>query len=64
MNILDIYKELKRSYKNYIGSFVSIKDERIRKEVSEAIQSEKLWPDALIQFNRCQSNDQKWLPYP
>lgn len=51
MNILDIYKELKRSYKNYIGSFVSIKDERIRKEVSEAIQSEKLWPDALIQFN-------------
>lgn len=51
MNILDIYKEIKRSYKEYIGSFVSIKDERIRKEVSEAIKSEKLWPDALIQFN-------------
>ena len=51
MNILDIYKEIKRSYKDYIGSFVSIKDERIRKEVSEAIKSEKLWPDALIQFN-------------
>lgn len=29
MNILDIYKEIKRSYKDYIGSLVSIKDERI-----------------------------------
>lgn len=28
MNIIDIYDKLKSSYKNYIGSFVSIKDER------------------------------------
>ena len=42
MNIIDIYDKLKSSYKNYIGSFVSIKDERIKQKVSEAIQDEKL----------------------
>jgi superfamily II DNA/RNA helicase len=51
MNIIDIYSKLKQSYKDYISSFVSIKDERIKQEVSEAIQNEKLWPKALIQFN-------------
>ena len=43
MNIIDIYDKLKSSYKNYNGSFISIKDERIKQEVSEAIQDEKLW---------------------
>lgn len=51
MNIIDIYDKLKSSYKNYIGSFVSIKDERIKQKVSEAIQDEKLWPKALIHLN-------------
>lgn len=51
MNIISIYNQLKSSYKNYIGSFVSIKDERIKQKVCEAIQDEKLWPKALIQFN-------------
>ncbi len=51
MNIIDIYKDLKQSYKDYIGSFISIKDERIKQNVNEAIQNEKLWPKALIQFN-------------
>lgn len=55
MNIIDIYDKLKSSYKNYIGSFVSIKDERIKQKVSEAIQDEKLWPKALIQFNSIQT---------
>ena len=51
MNIIDIYNELKQSYKDYISSFISIKDERIRCTVGEAVQDEKLWPKALIQFN-------------
>lgn len=51
MNIISIYDKLKSSYKSYLSSFISIKDERIRKEVTEAIAEEKLWPDALIQFN-------------
>lgn len=51
MNIIKLYDELKQSYKSYLNSFVSIKDPRIEKEVSEATKTEKLWPKALIQFN-------------
>ena len=51
MNIINIYDKLKGSYKDYISSFVSIKDKRIEQEVNTAIQQEKLWPKALIQFN-------------
>lgn len=51
MNIINLYDRLKSSYKAYIGSFASIKDERIKDIVSKAIAEEKLWPKALIQFN-------------
>ena len=51
MNILKLYSKLKEGYKDYISSFISIKDPRIREEVSKALADEKLWPDALIQFN-------------
>lgn len=51
MNIINLYNDLKRSYKSYLQSFVFIKDKRIEEIVDEAILSEKLWPDALIQFN-------------
>lgn len=51
MNIINIYDKLKCSYKDYIGSFVNIKDKRIEEKVSSAIQQEELWPKALIQFN-------------
>jgi len=51
MNILSIYGKLKGSYKDYLSSFISIKDDRIRKVVTDAIANENLWPDALIQFN-------------
>lgn len=51
MNIIEIYNQLRKSYKDYIGSFAYIKDERIKHVVNEAIHNEKLWPKALIQFN-------------
>ena len=51
MDIIDLYEKLKGSYKDYIQSFVTIKDERIENIVKEAIHSEVMWPDALIQFN-------------
>lgn len=51
MNIIEIYNQLKDSYKNYLESFVTIKDNRIKETVSESIRTEKLWPKALIQFN-------------
>lgn len=51
MNIIELYESLKGSYKSYLQSFVAIKDERIKDEVSESIKNEKLWRNALIQFN-------------
>lgn len=51
MNILDLYTKLKSGYKDYISSFITIKDAEIKKTVAEAIANENLWPDALIQFN-------------
>jgi len=51
MDIIKLYDTLKSSYKDYVGSFVTIKDSRIEKEVNEAINDERLWPNALIQFN-------------
>lgn len=51
MNILDLYDKLKIGYKDYISSFITIKDSRIREVVTKAMADEKLWPDALIQFN-------------
>ena len=51
MNIIDLYEKLKGRYKNYLESFVTIKDERIKETVSDSIKNEKLWPKALIQFN-------------
>ena len=51
MNIIKLYDKLKDSYKSYLSSFVSIRDERIKDKVSQAIAEEELWPDALIQFN-------------
>ena len=72
MNIIDIYDKLKSSYKDYIGSFSSIKDKQIQQQVSNAIKSEKIWPKALIQFNPnfakgidvAKMNDRGRLSYP
>ncbi len=51
MDILNLYNKLKGSYKDYLESFVAIKDKRIEEKVHDAIAHETLWPDALIQFN-------------
>ena len=51
MNIIELYENLKGSYKSYLESFVAIKDERIKEKVSDSIKQEELWPKALIQFN-------------
>lgn len=51
MNIINIYDKLKDSYKDYLSSFISIKDSRIKNVVTDAIANEEMWPDALIQFN-------------
>ena len=61
MDILNLYDKLKGSYKDYLESFVTIKDKRIEERVHDAIAKETLWPDALIQFN---PNYEKGLSIP
>lgn len=51
MNIIELYHKLMDGYKDYIESFVGIKDRRIDEEVKRAIREEILTPEALIQFN-------------
>lgn len=53
MNIISQYDDLTSRYKEYIRSFVYIKDERIREMVDQAIDRKEMWPPALIQFNPC-----------
>lgn len=51
MDIISQYNQLKDSYKSYVSSFVTIKDDRIKETVSAALKDETLWPEALVQFN-------------
>ena len=51
MDIIELYHRLMDGYKDYIESFVGIKDRRIEAEVKRAIREEILTPEALIQFN-------------
>lgn len=51
MNIIELYENLKSSYKRYLESFITIKDKRIKDKVNDSIKNEELWPEALIQFN-------------
>jgi superfamily II DNA/RNA helicase len=51
MNIYQLHQEIMADYKAYIGSFVNIKNEDIRKVVEDEIEQGKLWRQPLIQFN-------------
>jgi ATP-dependent helicase YprA (DUF1998 family) len=51
MDALSLHSKILDGYKEYIWSFIDIHDEDIRKEVEKSLNSGKLWPDPLIQFN-------------
>ena len=51
MDILQLYDKLKANYKEYISSFVQIKDMRIAEVVEKGLKEDKLWPKPLVQFN-------------
>lgn len=51
MNILKFHKSLIENYKNYIRSFINIKDPSILRFVETEIDNKKLWPEPLVQFN-------------
>ena len=51
MDILSLHSQSVKSYQDYIRSFIDIHDEDIHEEVEEQLNSGRLWPDPLIQFN-------------
>ena len=51
MDIFATHSDIVRDYREYINSFILIEDEQIRGKVQQELESGKLWPDPLIQFN-------------
>ena len=54
MSIFRLHQSVIDDYTQYVKSFFSVLDDRIREYVEGALVDEhKLWPDALIQLNPC-----------
>jgi superfamily II DNA/RNA helicase len=51
MDIFATHGDITRDYRDYINSFILIEDEKIRNTVQQELESGKLWPEPLIQFN-------------
>jgi len=51
MNVFSLRNTLIQDYSDYIGSFVTIKDEHIKDRVDKELFDGALWPDPLIQLN-------------
>lgn len=50
-NIFDIQQSIVSDYQEYVNSFINIRNDSIREAVQSDIDTGKLWPEALIQFN-------------
>ena len=51
MDVFQLRDGLVKDYSNYIKSFISIQDDRIKKHVDHELASGIFWPDPLIQTN-------------
>ncbi len=51
MDIFATHSGITRDYRDYINSFILIEDVKIRNTVQQELESGKLWPEPLIQFN-------------
>jgi ATP-dependent helicase YprA (DUF1998 family)/very-short-patch-repair endonuclease len=51
MNVFRLRDRLVREYEDFIRSFLTIRDERIRRVVEEEFEHGILWPEALVQLN-------------
>ena len=51
MDIIDLHRYTVERYQEYIRSFIDIHDEDLKNEVAAQLDSGKLWPEPLIQFN-------------
>ena len=51
MEVFDFRYQLVNDYKDYVESFIQIRDPRIRDYVDQSLKEGILWPEALIQLN-------------
>lgn len=51
MDVFQLRENLISDYREYITSFINIRDERIAAHVNDSLTSGVLWPDPLIQIN-------------
>ncbi len=51
MNIFDTHRQIISEYRSYLESFIYVQDEAIAAHIEEALETGKLFPDPLIQFN-------------
>lgn len=51
MSIFQIHNQIIKEYKDFVTSFVNIRDERIKSFVSDKLKDGELWPSPLLQFN-------------
>lgn len=51
MNIFDTHERIIADYRSYLESFINIRDKRIKEKVDEDLNTGKLFPQPLIQFN-------------
>jgi ATP-dependent helicase YprA (DUF1998 family) len=51
LDIFNIHQKIMDDYKHFVGSFINIKDEKIKEIVETEINQGKFWPEPLIQFN-------------
>jgi len=51
MDVFQLRDKVISDYREYISSFINIRDKRIAAHVNESLTSGALWPDPLIQIN-------------
>src|SRR5690606_11774574 len=61
MDAFKTHKQVIDNYRNYLESFLNIRDERIKTEVKKAFNDEGFIPQPLIQFNPSFKRDQSLL---
>lgn len=51
MDVFDLRQQVIGEYADFVGSFVSIRDQRVREHVTAEMESGALWPQPLLQLN-------------
>src|SRR5271163_2873960 len=50
-NVFGLRDHVVREYRDYVESFIHIRDQRIERFVQQMLASGELWPDAVLQLN-------------